>query len=133
VPASGARLPQTEICARALANPRHQGLSACRPQGDARGNLSASYFRTAPPVISSRQVFPGLAKFSVALEEHRRTCGSGILPRRSWLEATPTTQGLRLKAEDWLLLSYLKSLLTTKYAKGAKTLSHCLRTKAKGK
>jgi hypothetical protein len=126
-------MPQAGICARTLANPRQQGLPAGRPQGNARGNISASYFRTAPPAISSRQVFPGLAKFSVAMEEHHRTCGSGILPRRSWLEATPTTQGLRLKAEDCLLLSYLKSLLTTKYAKGAKTLSYCLRTKAKGK
>jgi hypothetical protein len=59
--------------------------------------------------------------------------GDGWLPRRSRLEATPTTQGLRLKAEDWLLLRYWKSHLIAEYARGAKTLSHCLRTKAKEK
>jgi hypothetical protein len=77
VPASGAGTPPTGICARALANPRQQGLPACRPHFNTHGNRAENSFRTALPAMSSRQVFPGMAKFSVIKKEHCRTCGSG--------------------------------------------------------
>jgi hypothetical protein len=61
--------------------------------------------------------------------------GQGSSPPHVWerhpaakIVAGSHSHNSGVKAEDWLLLSYLKSLLTTKYAKGAKTLSYCLRT-----
>jgi len=51
-------MPQTEICARALANPRQQGLPACRPLGDAGGNRVENNFRTAPLSIPPGKFFP---------------------------------------------------------------------------
>jgi hypothetical protein len=128
VPASGARMPQNQIFARTRANPRQQRLSAGRPQGDARGDRAENSFRTALPAIGSRQVFPAIGRI---FRDHGRA------PPHMWerhpaakIVAGSHSHNSGVKPEDWLLLSYLKSLLTTKYEKGAKTLSYCLRTKA---
>ena len=51
-------MSQTEFCARASANPRQQGLSAYRPQFNARGDRATRYFRTAPTEEAPGKFFP---------------------------------------------------------------------------
>ncbi|MBI5579435.1 MAG: hypothetical protein HY895_09810 [Deltaproteobacteria bacterium] len=58
MPAFGTPMSQAGICTRALASPRQQGLSAGRPQFNARGGRTASYFMAALPAQAPGKFFP---------------------------------------------------------------------------
>jgi hypothetical protein len=63
MPDPGTRMPQTLICARALATSRQQWLSTSHPQGDGGNGLLENHFNTASPALTLGKFFPDWQNF----------------------------------------------------------------------